>query len=74
MPVAMATDKRLRVSFDAESESLRRAVHIAAAMQGRSHNDILNELIKTHLAEYVTLAERAIAEDDPKPRKRKAEN
>lgn len=66
MPTCMA-DKRLRLSFDARSEVLRRAVYIAAAMTDRTHSDVLSDLIEAHLAKYVVLAERAIAEDDPRP-------
>lgn len=72
MSVGMATEKRLRVSFDAESDVVRRAIYIAAAMRDKSHNDILNELVKTHLAEYLALARRAVERDDPPPRRRSA--
>ena len=75
MPVAMATDKRLRVSFDADSEAIRRAIHVAASLQGRSHNEVLNDLVKEHLAKYVTLAEAEIREEEgeSKPKKRKGD-
>jgi hypothetical protein len=73
MTAAMATEKRLRLSFDAKSEVLRRAVYIAAAMQGKSHNDVLNEIIEVHLAKYISLAERALAEEEPRPRRKRDE-
>jgi hypothetical protein len=71
MTADMATEKRLRVSFDAESEEVRRAIRIAAAMTGQDADDILNGLVKTHLAKYVELARQAIAEDEPAPRKKR---
>lgn len=64
----MATEKRLRVSFDAESEVVRRAIYIAAALEGKTHNEILNTLVKAHLSDAVKLAEKAIAKGDPPPR------
>lgn len=67
----MATEKRLRVSFDAEDEALRRAVYIAAAMRGVTHNKVLNDLIREHLPEYVELAKRAVKGDEPVPRRKK---
>lgn len=69
--VAMATEKRLRVSFDADTEEVRRAVYIAAAMKGVSHNKVLNDLIREHLPEYIALAKQAIQDDEPTPRRRK---
>jgi hypothetical protein len=73
MSAVMATEQRFRVSFDAESEEIRRAVHVAASLRGISHSDVLNELIKTHLAKYVEMAKQELAEDDAgsKPKKRK---
>jgi hypothetical protein len=68
MSSGMATEKRLRLSFDADDEAIRRAVYIAAAMQGRTHNEILNDLIREHLAEYVALARKAISRGEPSPR------
>lgn len=67
----MATEKRLRVSFDAEDEVIRRAIYIAAAMRGVSHNEVLNALVRDSLAEYVELAKQAIKRDEPAPRSRK---
>ena len=67
MSAAMATEKRLRVSFDAETEVIRRAIYVAAAMQGKSHNEVLNDLVKEHLAQYLTLAKKAIEGDEPPP-------
>ena len=67
----MATDKRLRLSFDADDEVIRRAVYIAAAMKGESHNAILNELIRTHLAEYMALAKKAVEREESVPRSKK---
>ncbi len=64
----MATEKRLRVSFDAKDEVVRRAIYIAAAMKGVSHNDIINELVEEHLKGAMTLARQAIADDEPTPR------
>lgn len=64
----LATEKRLRVSFDAEEESLRRAVHIKAAMSGKTHNDVLNELIREHLAAEVEMAKQAIADENRRTR------
>lgn len=72
MPLAMATEKRLRVSFDAESEVVRRAIYIAAAAKGKTHNELLNELIKDNLGQYMEFAKKEIEEDSPKPKKRKA--
>ncbi len=63
MSALMATEKRLRVSFDAKTETIRRAIYIAAAMKGMSHNDILNELIEEHFAEYIRLAAKAIDDE-----------
>lgn len=72
--IGMATEKRLRVSFDAESDVIRRAVYIAAAMQGKSHNEVLNELVKNQLGEYLELARKALAKEEPPPRRRKSED
>lgn len=66
-------DKRLRVSFDADDEAIRRAIYIAAAMRGKSHNEILNEIVRESLAEYLTLARRAIERGDAPPRRKKSE-
>ncbi len=71
MSACMATDKRLRVSFDARSEAFRRAVHTAASLQGVSHNDILNDLIEKHLGKYISLAQKEIDEGIAAPRKRR---
>lgn len=71
--VGMATEKRLRVSFDADDEVVRRAIYIAAAMQGESHNKVLNDLVRTHLPDAMDLARKAIERDDPTPKpKRKS--
>lgn len=67
----MATNKRLRLSFDASSEVVRRAVYVAAAMQGKTHSDVLNELIETHLARYLEMARQEIADDTPRPAARR---
>jgi hypothetical protein len=71
MPSVMAKEKRLRVSFDAKNEIIRRAVYIAAAMKGKSHNDVLNDLIEEHLANFIELAKKAIDEEDPVPKRKK---
>lgn len=67
----MATEKRLRVSFDAENDVVRRAIYIAAAMQDKSHNEVLNDIVKAHLGEYLELARKAIQRDEPPPRRRR---
>ncbi len=74
MTAVMATDKRLRMSFDARSEVNRRAVHVAASLQGVSHNDILNDLIERYLGKYIELARKEIDGDLPTPRKRKTDD
>ena len=72
MTAGMATEKRLRVSFDADDETVRRAIYIAAAMRGKSHNEVMNELVREHLAEYLELARKAIAEESPTPRRKRS--
>lgn len=62
---------RLRVSFDADSEAVRRAIYIAAAMKGMTHNEVLCWLIRTGLSEYLDLAVRAIAEEEAEAKKKK---
>lgn len=66
------TEKRLRVSFDATDEVLRRAIYIAAAMQGRSHNDVINGILRDGLGEYLGLARKALDLDEPTPKKKKS--
>ena len=63
MSSCMATDKRLRLSFDADEEATRRAVYIAAGAKGKTHSEILCGLIKTHLAPYVQLAKKELARE-----------
>jgi hypothetical protein len=70
---ATMADKRLRLSFDARTEVNRRAVHVAASLQGVSHNDILNDLIERHLGKYIALAQKELEDGDPPPRKRKGD-
>lgn len=63
--------KRLRVSFDADDEVMRRAIYIAAAMKGVSHNELINTLIRLHLPDAVALAKKAVeGGDDPPPRRK----
>lgn len=68
---APAEKNRLRVSFDADSEAIRRAIYIAAAMKGLTHNEVVCNLVRTGLAEYVALAERAIAEEEAEAKRKK---
>lgn len=68
--LAVMSEKRLRISFDADDEIIRRALYIAAAMQGKSHNEVLNALLREHLSQYIALARKAIAEGEPAPRHR----
>jgi hypothetical protein len=70
---ATMADKRLRLSFDARTEVNRRAVHVAASLQGVSHNDILNDLIERHLGKYIALAQKELEDGDSPPRKRKSD-
>ena len=62
-----------RVSFDADDEVVRRAIYIAAAMTGKSHNDVLNDIVRQCLGEYMALAKRAIERDEPAPRRKKGD-
>lgn len=71
MTDCMATEKRLRVSFDAEDEVLRRAIYISAALQGKSHNEVINEILRANLGESLALAKKAIERDEPAPRTKK---
>ena len=53
--------KRPRITFDPDSDVERRAVYIAAAMLDMSHNELLNKMVREHLAEYCVMAKKAIA-------------
>jgi hypothetical protein len=57
-------EKRIRLHVDTE-ESLRRAVYIRAGIRGIEASEVINELIREHLAAEVSMAEKAIAEDQP---------
>lgn len=73
MTVCMEKDtnvKRLRVSFDADDEVVRRAIYIAAAMNNQTHNEVLNGLVREHLAEFMALAKKAIEREDGPPRRK----
>lgn len=52
--------ERIRLIVDTE-EQLRRAVRIAAARRGISPSDIINELVRKHLAADVAEAQKALA-------------
>ncbi len=60
-----------RLSFDADSEPTRRAVYLAAASRGVSHGELLNDLVRQYLGEYLVLARKAIEDEEPPPPKKK---
>ena len=69
--MSAAVAERIRLIIDTE-ERLRRAVRIAAARQGKSPSEVVNDLITEHLSEDVQAADDALADEaDDKPTKRK---
>lgn len=56
--------KRARITVDT-GEALRRAVYIRAGIRGIEASEVINELIREHLAAEVAMAEKALAEEHP---------
>lgn len=62
--------ERIRLIIDTD-ERLRRAVRIAAARQGKKPSDVVNDLIRDHLADDLAAADDAIADEEgAKPKKK----